>query len=201
MENMKKEIIFIDAEGHKVSADIEITHRNGYPEFTMSGRLTGGCGQVFDGVKPANTAQEEIITAWKAYHLKDVSTVAGFRENIDRIIKDIEDAEARRKAGKEPLSGDDAILADMAEEGIQEDMLDAVKAYIYLFTPDDLRDFEEAYAGEFRDDADFAQDMADNLGAVDNNLSWPHNCIDWEQAAHELMYDYSEHDGYYFRNL
>ena len=26
-------------------------------------------------------------------------------------------------------------------------------------------------------------------------------CIDWEFASRELMYDYFEVDGYYFRNL
>lgn len=59
----------------------------------------------------------------------------------------------------------------------------------------------EAYAGEFQSDEDFAQDVADQLGSVDKNAVWPMTCIDWEQAASELMYDYFEVDGYYFRNL
>lgn len=59
---------------------------------------------------------------------------------------------------------------------------------------------EEAFAGEFSNDRDFAQDMADQLG-MEKDLSWPHNCIDWEMAAKELMYDYFEQDGYYFRNM
>ena len=64
-----------------------------------------------------------------------------------------------------------------------------------------VEDIEEAYAGQFRSDEDFAQDMADQLGVLDKNVSWPNNCIDWENAARELMYDYSEHDGHYFRKL
>ena len=58
---------------------------------------------------------------------------------------------------------------------------------------------EEAFAGEFDSDEDFAQDMAENTGELEEN--WPYNCIDWEHAAHELMFDYFEADGYYFRNL
>jgi len=64
-----------------------------------------------------------------------------------------------------------------------------------------LSDIEEAYSGEFRSNEDFAQEMADQLGAIDNSASWPQTCIDWEWAAKELMYDYSEDNGHYFRNL
>ena len=65
----------------------------------------------------------------------------------------------------------------------------------------EFSDVDEAYNGQHDSDEDFAQEMADQLGAVDKNASWPMNCIDWEQAASELMYDYSEANGYYFRNL
>jgi len=62
-------------------------------------------------------------------------------------------------------------------------------------------DIEEAYQGSYKDDEDFAQEMADQLGAIDKNAQWPMTCIDWERAARELMYDYSEHNGHYFRNI
>lgn len=59
----------------------------------------------------------------------------------------------------------------------------------------------EAYQGEFKSDEDFAENMADELGLLNREMSWPYDCIDWEKAARELMYDYSEESGYYFRNL
>ena len=62
-------------------------------------------------------------------------------------------------------------------------------------------DIDEAYSGCYKDDEDFAQETAEQLGCIDKNAVWPMNCIDWEQAARELMYDYSEDNGYYFRNL
>jgi antirestriction protein len=64
-----------------------------------------------------------------------------------------------------------------------------------------IDNIDEAYSGSFGSDEDFAEDMAEQLGCIDKNLSWPHNCIDWEYAAKELMYDYSEHDGNYFRMM
>jgi len=62
-------------------------------------------------------------------------------------------------------------------------------------------DVAEAYAGEFTSDQDFAQDMAEQLGSINKDIQWPYTCIDWEQASQELMYDYFEVDGFYFRNL
>lgn len=64
-----------------------------------------------------------------------------------------------------------------------------------------LDDFEEAYIGEYSSHEDFAQQMAEDIGAIQTNVSWPYTCIDWELAARELMYDYSEENGHYFRNI
>lgn len=37
----------------------------------------------------------------------------------------------------------------------------------------------------------YAQEMAEDIGAIDRNASWPHTCIDWEEAAQELQSDYA----------
>jgi antirestriction protein len=62
-------------------------------------------------------------------------------------------------------------------------------------------DIDEAYSGTYSSNEDFAREIADEIGAIDKDAKWPMNCIDWEQAARELMYDYSEHNTHYFRNL
>ncbi len=41
---------------------------------------------------------------------------------------------------------------------------------------------------------DYAEQLADDIGAIDRNASWPVNCIDWDQAARELQMDYSAVD-------
>lgn len=50
---------------------------------------------------------------------------------------------------------------------------------------------------------DYAQELAEDIGAISSEHSWPLGCIDWEQAANELLIDYSsvEFDGitYYYR--
>jgi len=41
---------------------------------------------------------------------------------------------------------------------------------------------------------EYAQDFAEEIGAIDRDLSWPNDCIDWEEAAKELQMDYSSID-------
>ena len=37
----------------------------------------------------------------------------------------------------------------------------------------------------------YAQELAEEIGAVDTDAKWPNNCIDWDMAARELKHDYS----------
>ena len=50
---------------------------------------------------------------------------------------------------------------------------------------------------------EYAQELAEDIGAIPKDASWPCTCIDWEQAARELRMDYSsvEYDGvtYWYR--
>lgn len=74
-------------------------------------------------------------------------------------------------------------------------------AYIDNIGDSSFEDAQEAYSGTFDSDEDFAQDMAEQTGCMDRKTTWPQTCIDWEHAARELMYDYFESNGMYFRNM
>lgn len=47
---------------------------------------------------------------------------------------------------------------------------------------------------------DYARELAEDIGAIKGDESWPLSCIDWEKAARELQYDYFsvEYDGVTF---
>lgn len=47
---------------------------------------------------------------------------------------------------------------------------------------------------------DHAQELAEDIGAVNTDANWPNSCIDWAWAARELQMDYSsvEFDGVTF---
>ncbi len=38
---------------------------------------------------------------------------------------------------------------------------------------------------------DYAMQLAEDIGALNAEASWPNTCIDWDQAARELQMDYS----------
>lgn len=40
----------------------------------------------------------------------------------------------------------------------------------------------------------YAQDLADDIGAINSEAQWPNNCIDWKRAARELQMDYTAID-------
>jgi len=57
----------------------------------------------------------------------------------------------------------------------------------------------ELYKGEHDNDEDFAYQLADDLGLVPEGNNWPTSYIDWGAAARDLMMDYGESGGHYFR--
>lgn len=69
---------------------------------------------------------------------------------------------------------------------------DAFAAYIEHVGADygDVSGFADTYQGEHADEKGFAQQLAEDIGAVDADASWPSYCIDWEWATRELMMDY-----------
>ena len=66
---------------------------------------------------------------------------------------------------------------------------------------DDLKDSggDERWEGDWypstliRDSyfKDYAQQYAEDVGAIRDDVHWPCTCIDWDQAARELQMDYS----------
>lgn len=38
---------------------------------------------------------------------------------------------------------------------------------------------------------DYAQELAEDIGAIDRNTFWPNNCIDWKEAAEQLQQEYT----------
>ncbi len=64
-----------------------------------------------------------------------------------------------------------------------------------------LQDDTEGYAPDWKHGATlirnsyftkYAQELADDLGLLARDSAWPYTCIDWERAARELQYDYTQ---------
>jgi len=82
--------------------------------------------------------------------------------------------------------------------------IEVVEAYCSnFFYPSDVEidKIEEAYAGQFDSDEDFAVDMLEQCGDLDSMPESLRSYFDYEKYARDLMFDYFEAGGYYFRNL
>jgi antirestriction protein len=86
------------------------------------------------------------------------------------------------------LSEDDQKIVDAYVEnvGYNHDL-------IYL-----IEQAQEAYRGEFDSDEDFAEDLITECDQIPDHLS---GYIDWTKYARDLMMDYFEANGMYFRHL
>lgn len=93
------------------------------------------------------------------------------------------------------------ILEDIDNSHLDAEIIEAYVENMGSFDDSTISDCREAFAGQFYSDADFAEDLAEQTGALTENPSWPYTCIDWEYAAREIMYDYFSSNNYYFRNI
>lgn len=89
------------------------------------------------------------------------------------------------------------VLNEIANENVDNDW-DVISAGIDAGIQ--ISNIDEAYQGQYKDDADFAENICTEVGDIPSNLP-SYIYIDWERTANDIMMDYSESDGYYFRRL
>ncbi len=113
-------------------------------------------------------------------------------------VLDIRDIIARFEYVEDALDNEEADADDKAEA---------------LLLRDALKDLEgtggdEQWRGDWypvtliadRYFKKYAMELADEIGAIPKDATWPCTCIDWDQAASELQMDYTsvEIDGHTF---
>lgn len=124
---------------------------------------------------------------------KDVIDSRDIQERIDElqeIADEIEDANGELEEGEEPST--------MDEE--DRDELDALIAF-----KEEVNSSEwESGIGFIRESyfEDYAREYAQDIGAIEDDAHWPATHINWEEAAEELLIDYSsaelDGDTYYY---
>lgn len=141
------------------------------------------------------SATDDLIEAVKN-HYESVG------EESDDLELMITDSEGLPEALYSEAFDDNAISQAIQFAGMDEGQKEILTAFINCFGGDfaqALENYEDAYQGEYKDDEDFAYDMAEQCG-YETPSGWPYNCIDWSRAARDLMFDYSESNGHYFHS-
>lgn len=133
---------------------------------------------------------------------------------IEELESERQDLESAVTEAKETLSDamdDTSALGPEDKEDAQQAVTDAEEALADWDDAEELKALqalaEEAEGcgdwahGEtlIRDSyfQEYAEQLADDMGVIDRNATWPCNCINWERAADELQQDYTsvEYDG------
>lgn len=131
-----------------------------------------------DAVEEAETALAEAV---------DALARAGEGVDTTDLDKAVDDAEIALEKARDALEGFDGF--DGTAEGEE---LTALKA---------LADEAERYADDWRYGVtlirdsyfeEYAEELAEDIGAIPADAAWPCTCIDWAQAARELKQDYTE---------
>ena len=84
--------------------------------------------------------------------------------------------------------------ARMVDEYDQE----TVDAFLEVFDMMDIEHLQDAYYGQYRDGAEFAESFVSDCYGLPDMPYWI--AIDWEETWNNLEYDYSESNGYIFSN-
>lgn len=83
-----------------------------------------------------------------------------------------------------------AALIEWDETNAEElHALEALQSDAEQYAPDWQHGATLIRASFFKE---YAQELADDIGAIDADATWPCNCIDWDEAARQLKQDYTE---------
>lgn len=134
---------------------------------------------------------DELRSDLRLDELKDL------QEEIDDLEEDDPDAPAER----------DRLTAEMAEIVAEQDEDDKAELALIEKLLEEMKGYggNHQWEGDWYPDAlirrtywvEYAEQLANDIGAVNSDAGWPNNCIDWDKAAEQLEIDYStvDYDG------
>jgi len=103
-------------------------------------------------------------------------------------------------------TGEQSLILAVCLEEMGEDtgMICAYYENIATVSDIDLRELideaEGCYEGEYDSYTEFAEQLVDNIGYLDNMPENIRYYFDYEKFGRDLRHDYWEQNGYYFRN-
>ena len=120
------------------------------------------------------------------------------QELIDELVDDGNDLEILEDFIRE--HGETYFLTYIEEylQAVDQYGEEVVAAFLDIFDIDSIGSLSDAYQGEYRDGAEFAESLVADCYSMDMP-SWVE--VDWQATwDNALSYDYSESDGHIFNN-
>jgi len=160
----------------------------------------------------------------------DIIDVRDIIARVEKLREDRADLQSTLESAEEDATAMSDALPDTGDQEALDDAIQASKNALQASRDwDDGEDAKEletleellsnlcGYGGDEQWEGDWypvtlihenyftqhAQELADDIGAVDRDAKWPNTHIDWEAAAEDLKQDYStvefEGNTYYYR--
>ena len=119
-------------------------------------------------------------------------------DELEALRDAVTEAETNLQNHVAPAGGEDDTEKEELEEALEsaqdefgEDEQRELKELENISTS--ISDFRHGETLIDKDDfEEYAQELAEDIGAIDRNASWPLNHIDWTAAASALADDYTE---------
>jgi antirestriction protein len=163
---------------------------------------SGGDNQAFfyiDGIPTKGRWIDlETVGAWE--DIQEILSQAYPSSSIDEVLCADVEGLAKHFYASSCDSFDLSAWLEFLEDKAGTHLSDEViGAYFQNCGIASISDIEDAYYGEFSSDEDFAVDLLNSCGDLDPDSTLA-NYFDYEKYARDLMYDFFEEDGHYFRN-
>lgn len=111
---------------------------------------------------------------------------------MSTITMSDERREALEKIASDAYVDIDAFVAFCWNQHLEADDVDT----------DTVAEFQDAYVGEYSDEAEFARELAEDEGDDRNIPSHLWSAIDWEEVWQcHYRHDFYEIDGHFFRSI
>ena len=120
------------------------------------------------------------------------------QEHLDGLLEDGHDKDEMKEFIETHGNSDFLCYYEDYARMVDEYDQETVDAFLEVFDMMDIEHLQDAYYGQYRDGAEFAESFVSDCYGLPDMPYWI--AINWEETWDNLSYDYSESNGYIFCN-
>ena len=120
-------------------------------------------------------------------------------EHLESLIEEGEDRDEMEAFIEQHGHKDFLLYFEDYRQAVKDYDQETVDSFIEVFDLMDVEHLNDAYMGQYRSGAEFAESFVSDVGYVHSDLPYWIE-IDWEKTWDNLSYDYSECNGFIFSN-
>ena len=119
-------------------------------------------------------------------------------EHLESLIEEGEDRDEMEAFIEQHGHKDFYLYFEDYRQAVKDYDQETVDSFIEVFDLMDVEHLQDAYMGNYRSGAEFAESFVSDCYGMPDLPYWI--AIDWEETWENLSYDYTESNGYIFSN-